>query len=506
MSATRRVCAALASVLLGAALLVGGASPASAAGVTLDNWKLQLPMSGDGAVDEVEPGQLSHYQSEWFQRIPRGIALTTSTDGATTPNSKHNRSELREMTPAGEEAAWDPAVGVHHFAVRLAVTKLPDTEPEVVVAQADNGDTGLPMIRLEGRHLFVAGEESRPVATLSNDYRLGTPFTVSMTARDSRVVVSYNGRHAATVGVKPGRTYYFKTGAYEQSHVHGDGFAQVVILAGPVTSHSDLPSLPRVIPGERPARPSPRRSDALCARTTLPPPLTTIPGPATTGYPAGALKGQIIGDYTTKRDGEVISNVRVTGVINVAHDNVTIKCSHITKMIEVKGGAKDARVWLTTIGVAGKNVGGPAGIRNSDFTARRVEITGTTDGIRTTGPNVDFRDGLIWGLYDDGPAHNDAAQISTGSSNIVFARNRVDSTSTGPGAGWQTSGMILFNEGAPVAIVGNLFTGKASTHINAVKSGKATRIVNNVFAQTTRDAVTKGTYQVTAVGNRTAAT
>ena len=110
-----------------------------------------------------------------------------------------------------------------------------------------------------------------------------------MTARDSRVVVSYNGRHAATVAIKLGRTYYFTTGAYEQSHVQGDGSAQVVILAGPVTSHSDSPSLPRVLPSERPARPSPRRSDALCAKITLPPPLTIIPGPGTTGYPAGAL-------------------------------------------------------------------------------------------------------------------------------------------------------------------------------------------------------------------------
>ena len=118
------------------------------AGVTLDNWKLQLPTStGSGEVDEIEPAQLSHHQSGWFQRSPRGLAITTSTDGATTPNSQHSRSELREMTPAGEEGAWHPAVGVHLLAVRLAVIKLSDTEPLVVVAQAHNGATGLPMTR-----------------------------------------------------------------------------------------------------------------------------------------------------------------------------------------------------------------------------------------------------------------------------------------------------------------------------------------------------------------------
>ena len=179
MSANRRVRLALASALVGATLLVCGATPASAAGVTLDDWKLQLPTgTGLGEVDGIERAQLRHYQSGWFQRSPRGLALATSTDGATTPNSQHSRTELREVTPAGEEATWDPAAGVHHLAVRLAITKLPDTEPEVVVAQAHNGDTGLPMIRLEGRHLFVAGEKSRPVATLSHDYGLGTPFTV----------------------------------------------------------------------------------------------------------------------------------------------------------------------------------------------------------------------------------------------------------------------------------------------------------------------------------------
>ena len=139
----------------------------------------------------------------------------------------------------------------------------------------------------------------------------------------------------------------------------------------------------------------------------------------------------------------------------------------------------------------------------SNFTARRVEITGTTDGIRTTGPNVDFRDGLIYGLYDSGPEHNDAAHISTGSSNIVFANNRVDSTPTGPGAGWQTSGMILFDD---ATIVRNVFTGRASTHINAVKVGKATKVAENVFAQSTRDVVIKGADKVTAAGNKTSGT
>lgn len=248
----------------------------------------------------------------------------------------------------------------------------------------------------------------------------------------------------------------------------------------------------------------PRSAAASCASNELPPPLGVVPGPSTTGVPPGALKRRHNGDYTVTRAGAVISGAAVGGVLTVAADNVTIKCTHIASMIEVKGGVTGTRIWLTTIGVAGEDIGGPAGIRNSNFTARRVEITGTTDGIRTTGPNVDVRDSWIHGLYDDGPAHNDAAHVSTGSSNVLFVNNRVDSTAVGPGAGWQTSGMILFNEGAPVTIVRNVFTGKASTHINAVKAGKATKVAGNVFVQSTRDAAFKGASKVTSAGNKTA--
>ena len=155
---------------------------------------------------------------------------------------------------------------------------------------------------------------------------------------------------------------------------------------------------------------------------------------------------------------------------------------------------------FTTIGVPGKNVGGPAGLRNIDITARRVEITGTTDEVRTTGANVDVRDSWIHGLYDDGPPHNDAAHISTGSSNVVFVNNRIDSTPIGPGAGCQTSGIILCDD---ATIVRNVLTGQASTRINAVKAGKATKLAGNVFAKTTRDAVVKGADQVSGTGNKT---
>jgi len=144
------------------------------------------------------------------------------------------------MTRAGAEAAWNPAEGSHSFAVRLAVTRLPVSEPEVVVAQVHSGVNDLPTIRLEGAHLFVAGDKSQPLATLTKSYRLGTTLTLGFVASGGQVQVFYHGQRAATVPVPALSTYFFKSGAYEQSHKEGDGFAQVVILAGPVASHDGV--------------------------------------------------------------------------------------------------------------------------------------------------------------------------------------------------------------------------------------------------------------------------
>ena len=101
-------------------------------------------------------------------------------------------------------------------------------------------------------------------------------------------------------------------------------------------------------------------------------------------------------------------------------------------------------------------------------------------------------------------AHNDAAQISTGSSDMVFRpdpdRFHVDRAPVR----LADLGHDSFEQERPVAIVGNLLTGKASTHINAEKSRQGDEN-RNILAQTIRDKVTKGTHQVTTVGNKVAA-
>ena len=200
----RQVRTALATTVAGAVVFIGGATPASAA------WKLQAP--GANSITEIGPDQLADYESRWFQRTAKGIVLTSPTEGATTPNSKNNRTELREMASDGAEAAWDPAKGTHKFAVRLAVTRLPKTEPVVVVAQIHDGADDRVTMRLEGQHLFVAGDESNPLASLTGSYRLGTPFTVAFAVRGGHVDVVYNGRCVDAGSIPAGATYFFKTG------------------------------------------------------------------------------------------------------------------------------------------------------------------------------------------------------------------------------------------------------------------------------------------------------
>lgn len=107
--------------------------------------------------------------------------------------------------------------------VREAITKLPEVEPHVVVAQIHDG---------EGEFI------------LDPDYLLGTPFDVRITAADGRVEVAHNGQVAGEVPLA-GEGWYFEAGTYTQSNPErGEApevVGQVVIYALDVTHTLSTP-------------------------------------------------------------------------------------------------------------------------------------------------------------------------------------------------------------------------------------------------------------------------
>jgi hypothetical protein len=115
-----------------------------------------------------------------------------------------------------------------------AITKVPSAKPEVVAAQIHDDKDDVLQIRLEGTKLMVQYDDGKSEALLDPNYQLGTPYSVRITAANSKVDVAYNGQQKATLPLA-GSGWYWKVGAYVQSNSsHGDGAAS----EGAVTVYS----------------------------------------------------------------------------------------------------------------------------------------------------------------------------------------------------------------------------------------------------------------------------
>lgn len=131
------------------------------------------------------------------------------------------------------------------------------------------------------------------------------------------------------------------------------------------------------------------------------------------------------GNLTIKKDGTKISDIDVSGKIFVNANNVTI--SNFTAEAVTQEPLKYGMV-LEDGTIDGKQKKDD-GIQWNNFEVRRMDISGSFDGIKAQG-NVVIEDSYIHDLYafrssDAGAgnySHNDCVQISIG-SNILIQRN-----------------------------------------------------------------------------------
>lgn len=204
--------------------------------LSLVNWKINLPVEN---AKQIKQPALKTFEDERFFFVNEtndGVVFNApcQADGtdATTKNSKYPRSELREMAYGGmAEADWDTDNGKHVMTIDQMITSTPEVKPHVVVGQIHDADDDVVMIRLEGSRLFVEAE-GVDLGALDTDYKLGTRFTVKITAENDVIEVDYNGETMVTYDVhKEG--CYFKAGMYTQSNVDkGDkpeAYGEVVI-------------------------------------------------------------------------------------------------------------------------------------------------------------------------------------------------------------------------------------------------------------------------------------
>jgi hypothetical protein len=188
--------------------------------LTPGQWYLTLPTGEPGHPDTVDGEKLATFSNEFFELNDSrdGIVFAANAGGVTTKNSKYARSELREMDGT-EKAAWSNTSGRHTLELCEAITKVPiGGKPEVVAAQIHDGNDDVLQIRLEDKTLIAKYADGEQTVVLDDGYQLGTPYSLTIDASDSKVVVFYKGQQRADLPLA-GDGWYWKVGAYVQSNV-----------------------------------------------------------------------------------------------------------------------------------------------------------------------------------------------------------------------------------------------------------------------------------------------
>jgi hypothetical protein len=219
--------------------------------------------------------------------------------------------------------------------------------------------------------------------------------------------------------------------------------------------------------------------------TTTPPPpppgtaMTVVPVPGTNvGTPAGTTLTALTG-YTVTTAGTVLDSKNITGPMIIAAPNVVIKNS------KVSGGA----FWGIQVVAGGSltiqdtTVSGfsEALITGDNYTATRVEVTGSqADGFKM-GDNVLIQDSYCHDFAPAPGAHADCAQIQSGIHNVVVNHNWFD---VGSSAGGGNSAMMLApdlgpSSSGPLTVTNNVVGGGNYT-IQCVDGANGTYIISNI--------------------------
>jgi hypothetical protein len=167
-----------------------------------------------------------------------------------------------------------------------------------------------------------------------------------------------------------------------------------------------------------------------------PAPSSGYPNASNTGVPEGTVLRKS-GSITVKTAGTVIDSVDAPW-ISVEAPNVTIRNSRIgggTESMPIVNDSTGLVVEDTTI--AGRD---GTGIMFDNYTARRVEVTGTENGFQA-GNNTTIVDSWIHDLDTSGGAHTDGIQFSPGAGNVLIRHNTIVPQTSG-GAG-STSAIIM---------------------------------------------------------------
>lgn len=234
-------------------------SIAHAADISLQNWKITLPICDGDEAKEVRQPELNTLSNEWFKKTSEGLNFYVNSKGAcTTGGSDNPRSELREMSADGsKEYNWDPSKGTHRMIIRQKVTELNVKGDSAGVVIGQIHDVGkdiddYTVFRLEGKTLyaFVDGKKSKSKVIDSN-FPLNQEISLGFSVENNTVKFLYDRNGGAqppevhNVGYPGGSDgAYFKAGNYCQCGKDGRSGSTRVIITGLGVSHDgSFPSI-----------------------------------------------------------------------------------------------------------------------------------------------------------------------------------------------------------------------------------------------------------------------
>lgn len=177
-------------------------------------------------------------------------------------------------------------------------------------------------------------------------------------------------------------------------------------------------------PANRSDSPPVNRSDSPPVNPSAPAP-TGWPGPDNTGVPAGT-ELTASGALTITDDGAVVSDLDITGCVDVRASDVTITRSRITCNRTAPAVRLDSGftgLLLEDVEIDGQGATSVT-ICCGNYTIRRANIHSTEDGPRL-GSNTVVEDSWIHGLIRQEGSHNDALQ-TTGAVNVTVRNNRLE--------------------------------------------------------------------------------
>lgn len=192
-------------------------------------WSLQLPTGSGTSPTTIGSSQLlGGYTSPYFYKATDGgYIFMTPQAGVTTPGSQHTRSELRENSPGGGQAAW-PSTGTNEMTVTGKVIKVGGT---VAIGQLFIGTDSIPLCELfyigstnQFQLLYEEAKGAGQNIRLNVGTPLNTVYTFKLALNDGQLIVTINDKVAYTR--RPGagtlgKRFYFKVGNYEQRSVRG---------------------------------------------------------------------------------------------------------------------------------------------------------------------------------------------------------------------------------------------------------------------------------------------